>query len=80
MIATLFSCLRGGLMAIDPEKGETIAQFPWRARKLESVNAATPVVVGNEVFISETYELGSALSAIQRGLIHRSVVGSQSSP
>ena len=48
-------------MAIDPEKGETIAQFPWRARKLESVNAATPVVVGNEVFISETYELGSAL-------------------
>ena len=48
-------------MAIDPEKGETIAQFPWRARKLESVNAATPVVLGNEVFISETYELGSAL-------------------
>jgi hypothetical protein len=52
---------RGGLMAIDPEKGEAIATFPWRARKLESVNAATPVVVGDEVFISETYELGSAL-------------------
>ena len=42
-------------------KGETLAQFPWRARKLESVNASTPVVVGNEVFISETYELGSAV-------------------
>jgi outer membrane protein assembly factor BamB len=52
---------RGGLLAIDPEKGTTIAQFPWRARKLESVNAASPVVVGNEVFISETYEMGSAL-------------------
>lgn len=52
---------RGGLMAIDPTKGATIAQFPWRARKLESVNASTPVVVGDEVFISETYELGSAL-------------------
>ena len=57
----VFMFARGGLMAIDPEKGETIAQFPWRARKLESVNAATPVVVGNEIFISETYELGSAL-------------------
>jgi outer membrane protein assembly factor BamB len=52
---------RGGLLAIDPAKGKTVAQFPWRARKLESVNAASPVVVGNEVFISETYELGSAL-------------------
>jgi outer membrane protein assembly factor BamB len=57
----VFMFARGGLMAIDPEKGETIAHFPWRARLLESVNAATPVVAGNEVFISETYELGSAL-------------------
>jgi outer membrane protein assembly factor BamB len=57
----VFMFARGGLLAIDPEKGETLAQFPWRARMLESVNAATPVVVGDEVFISETYELGSAL-------------------
>ena len=71
---------RGGLMAIDPEKGETIAQFPWRARKLESVNAATPVVVGDEVFISETYELGSALVRFSREFIHGSVVRSQASP
>ncbi len=52
---------RGGLLAIDPAKGETIAQFPWRARKLESVNASSPVIMGDEIFISETYELGSAL-------------------
>jgi outer membrane protein assembly factor BamB len=52
---------RGGLLAIDPEKGETLASFPWRARLLESVNASSPVVVDDEVFISETYELGSAL-------------------
>ena len=57
----VFMFARGGLMAIDPAKGETLAQFPWRARKLESVNASTPVVVGDEMFISETYELGSAL-------------------
>jgi len=52
---------RGGLLAIDPGKGETIAHFPWRARLMESVNASTPIVVNDEVFISETYELGSAL-------------------
>jgi hypothetical protein len=59
--AIVFMFARGGLLAIDPEKGETIAQFPWRARMLESVNAATPVIAGDEVFISETYQLGSAL-------------------
>jgi outer membrane protein assembly factor BamB len=57
----VFMFARGGLIAIDPAKGETIAHFPWRARKLESVNASTPVVVGDQIFISETYELGSAL-------------------
>lgn len=58
---TIFLFARSGLLAIDPAKGATIATFPWRARKLESVNASTPVVVGDEIFISETYELGSAV-------------------
>jgi outer membrane protein assembly factor BamB len=57
----VFMFARGGLMAIDPAKGEALAHFPWRARLLESVNASSSVVVNNEVFISETYELGSAL-------------------
>ncbi len=57
----VFMFARGGLLAIDPTKGKMIANFPWRARRLESVNASTPVVVGDEIFISETYELGSAL-------------------
>lgn len=57
----LFMFARGGLLAIDPVKGQTLAAFPWRARKLESVNASTPIARDNELFISETYELGSAL-------------------
>jgi outer membrane protein assembly factor BamB len=57
----VFMFARDVLMAVDPAKGEVLAQFPWRARKLESVNASTPVVVGDEIFISETYELGSAV-------------------
>ncbi|MEL6896177.1 MAG: PQQ-binding-like beta-propeller repeat protein [Planctomycetota bacterium] len=35
--------------------------FPWRARKLESVNAMVPIVDRNQVFISECYSPGSAL-------------------
>ena len=57
----VFVFARGGLLAIDPAKGKTLAFFPWRAKMLESVNASSPVVVGDEVFISETYELGSAV-------------------
>jgi outer membrane protein assembly factor BamB len=57
----VFQFARGGLVAIDPAKRQTLAFYPWRARLLESVNASSPVVAGDEMFISETYELGSAL-------------------
>ena len=53
-----FIFARGGLLAFRPGDGEVLFQFPWRARKLESVNASTPVIHDNRVFISESYELG----------------------
>lgn len=56
-----FAFTRGGLLAFDPHAGATRFFLPWRARILESVNASTPVVVGDTVFISETYGPGSAL-------------------
>ncbi len=56
-----FHFARGGLFAFDPRSGELAFHFPWKARILESVNAASPVVVGDQVFISETYGPGSAL-------------------
>lgn len=58
---------RGGLVGLDPRNGKVDFNFPWRATKLESVNASTPIVVGNEVFISETYGPGSALLRIEDG-------------
>ncbi|MBI3471222.1 MAG: PQQ-like beta-propeller repeat protein [Candidatus Solibacter usitatus] len=51
----------GGLMAIDPANGAVDFSFPWRSRSVESVNAASPVVVGNQVFISASYRTGGAL-------------------
>jgi outer membrane protein assembly factor BamB len=52
---------RSGLMAIDPEQGQVRWQFEHRAEILESVNAMMPVVDSDHVFISECYEVGSAL-------------------
>ena len=54
-------------MAFDPATGRVDFQYPWRTRLLESVNASTPVVVGNEVFISESYQVGSSLLAVRPG-------------
>ncbi len=48
----------GGLLLIDPSEGAILDRFSWRASKYESVNATTPVVSGNRIFLTETYRLG----------------------
>jgi outer membrane protein assembly factor BamB len=60
-----FAFTRGGLVGFDPLRGAQDFFFPWRARKLESVNAATPVIVDDTVFLSETYGPGSVLLKIR---------------
>jgi outer membrane protein assembly factor BamB len=62
-----FVLARGGLVGFEPASGKIDFHFPWRARIRESVNASNPVVVGNRVFISETYGPGSALLAVRPG-------------
>jgi outer membrane protein assembly factor BamB len=62
-----FAFCRGGLVAFEPATGKVDFEYPWRARTLESVNASTPVVVGDEVFISETYSIGSSLLKVAPG-------------
>ncbi|MCH2113877.1 MAG: PQQ-like beta-propeller repeat protein [Pirellulales bacterium] len=62
-----FVLARGGLVGLDPRTGVVDFEFPWRAKGLETVNASSPVVVGNRVFISETYQRGSALLEVQSG-------------
>jgi outer membrane protein assembly factor BamB len=54
----------GGLLSVDPANGRIDFRFPWRSRKYESVNAASPVVVGERVFISASYRTGGALIRI----------------
>ena len=51
----------GGLLSIDPASGAIDFSFPWRSRSYESVNASSPVVVGNQIFVSASYRTGGAL-------------------
>jgi outer membrane protein assembly factor BamB len=56
----------GGLLCLDPDNGQIDFRFPWRGTRYESVNAASPVVIGdNQVFISECYGSGGTLLAAQ---------------
>jgi outer membrane protein assembly factor BamB len=51
----------GGLLCLDPVTGRIDFALPWRGRSRESVNASTPLVLGNRVFLSECYGAGSVL-------------------
>ncbi|HEX7376627.1 MAG TPA: PQQ-binding-like beta-propeller repeat protein [Pirellulales bacterium] len=62
-----FVFARGGLLAFEPKSGKLDFHYPWRASVLESVNASNPVVVGDLVFISETYGPGSSLLRVKPG-------------
>jgi outer membrane protein assembly factor BamB len=52
---------RQGLIGLDPASGKTFFERAWRSRSQASVNAASPVVVGDLIFVSATYETGAAV-------------------
>ncbi len=56
---------RRGLIALDPATGQLLFQKFWRSRSEASVNAATPLVIGDLIFVSATYETGAALLRVK---------------
>jgi outer membrane protein assembly factor BamB len=52
---------RAGLAVLNPRDGKVVSQFRWRSRSQASVNAATPVVSGNQVFLTASYGTGAVL-------------------
>jgi outer membrane protein assembly factor BamB len=57
---------RTGFKDLDPESGAVRFEQRWRARYGASVNAATPLVSGERVFLTASYETG-ALCLERRG-------------
>ena len=52
---------RTGLVAVDPATGQVRYQMRWRSRQAASVNAATPIVVNDQIFLSASYSTGAVL-------------------
>jgi hypothetical protein len=52
---------RAGLVGLDPVSGRIVFERTHRARMAASVNAATPLVVGDLLFVSAEYGPGAAL-------------------
>ena len=62
-----FVFARGGLLGFDPARARSIFIFPGGRRSWKASTPANPVVVGDQVFISETYGPGSALLKFRPG-------------
>jgi len=56
---------RAGLVGLDPAAGTVLFQRPWRARMAASVNAATPLVIGDLIFVSAEYGPGAGVLRVQ---------------
>ena len=52
---------RAGVVGLDAANGRVQFQRPWRARIAASVNAATPLVIGDLLFISAEYGPGAGV-------------------
>lgn len=52
---------REGLLALDPDSGAVAQQLRWRARIKASVNASSPTLVGDRIFLSSSYGTGAVL-------------------
>ena len=51
---------RAGLVGLEPKTGKVVFEQPFRSRSAASVNAASPVIVGDLIFVSSSYGTGAA--------------------
>ena len=62
---------RRGLVALEPASGKVCFDFPWRPRIHSSVSAATPLVVGDQIFLSASYQTGAALLRVKDNAVEK---------
>jgi outer membrane protein assembly factor BamB len=56
---------RAGLVGLDPADGHVLFSRPWRARAAASVNVATPLVIGDLLFVSAEYGPGAGVMQVK---------------
>jgi outer membrane protein assembly factor BamB len=57
----VFALTAAGLNVLEPATGKVLAKHPFQAPIRASVNAATPLVIGDRVLLSASYDTGAAL-------------------
>ncbi|MCI0681590.1 MAG: PQQ-like beta-propeller repeat protein [Gemmataceae bacterium] len=57
---------RQGVVLLDPTTGDVRFQTRWRARIEASVNAATPLILGDTAFFSTSYDTGALLIKLKK--------------
>jgi outer membrane protein assembly factor BamB len=57
---------RQGILSVDPANGAVRFSKRWRSRMDASVNAATPVVVGDQLFFTACYNTGAILVRVKK--------------
>lgn len=58
---------RGNFVGLDPANGKVIFQIPFRPPQNASVTGATPLVSGDNIFITAAYDLGAHLLRFHEG-------------
>jgi len=57
----LLCLMRDGLVSLNPADGKIRFNYFFRSRSFESVNAARPVIIGDQVLLSAAYNSGAVL-------------------
>jgi outer membrane protein assembly factor BamB len=61
----ILSLTRTELVALEPADGKVIYRFPFSPPIHSSVTAATPLIVGNDIFLSASYDLGAIMLRVE---------------
>lgn len=61
---------RYGLRVLDPANGKSLYDFPWKPRIEASVQAATPIVWKDNIFLTVSYSTGAALLNTKKGEVN----------
>jgi outer membrane protein assembly factor BamB len=62
-----FVLTREALECLSPVDGKSMFRYPWRPAMHASVSGATPLVIGNQIFISACYDKGATLLRFKEG-------------
>jgi outer membrane protein assembly factor BamB len=60
-----FFFTRAGLVAVNPADGAVQFHYPWRSTMNASVNAATPLIIDDSIFLSACYGTGAILLRVK---------------